>query len=664
MTLMAAHMSPLQTTLRPPRVTPELNPGSKAKDGTTKKSNLDKIKKLIEQLEDVLLMAVNDKGEVQVLASPNLKQVKWNIMGDARETFKEYIQDRDPVSDRNVSEAARLDTEQPSKVRPQAKKSTHGPESGSNLSEGSISYMAQRPAKRQRSRTMIESSCAGTSVTIPVRQPRERRSRRPSMNEMLQIQVDDQARLEQWFTDAFVDIQQVVCRLIAKVWIKKIHPKKQSTHPYNGQMPRDQIADPNRTRPPYWPKNVKHKEPDHIAKDERVKLLVHLVMHTPQAIILNPIDPDNQDEVRAQGLIDCLEEKRGEIIAGPKGEACWTTVQQVIETRKMVEQFEAGEIDGDTLLFLPNIKLRLTRAQQLDSEKELGSTAGHGLPAASDESPSEDVGDDQMSTPASSTLHSPAEDHRVDERPSRSRPHASSATVNGRTRPVIGGLRDRPSWNTRQHPSMTMPRSPQDIPPEMALGMGRFECNIDATMQDAMVAEPQNGLRPVQLHNQLNYGISQQLSAAIPMAPGAFDASAHDVVLVDHHAMSHDMMHGISHGMPVQEDLNYHQPWLAMLDPAMSPNPSHSMFGLHQHMQMQAQLPPHNYFDTSSAEPVAGMPRCSLPLMTPSPPYQVVNHGSRRTLPVRVMSEPQLQMVSLTEEDLESKDVVGSYHHM
>ena len=66
---------------------------------------------------------------------------------------------------------------------------------------------------------------------------------------------------------------------------------KQSTHPYNGQMPRDQSRDPNRTRPPYWPTgmyialkcalplrvrssnmarffpDVGHKEPDHITKE-------------------------------------------------------------------------------------------------------------------------------------------------------------------------------------------------------------------------------------------------------------------------------------------------------------------------------------------------------------------------------------------------------------
>jgi hypothetical protein len=126
-------------------------------------------------------------------------------------------------------EAARLGAGKPLKGRSQTKKPSHGPDLDTNPPEGSISYIAQRPAKRQRSRT-INGPRAGLPVTIPVRQPRERRSRRPSVNEApaSQIEVRDRDKLEQWFREAFLTMQQVACRLVAKVWIKKIHPKKVS----------------------------------------------------------------------------------------------------------------------------------------------------------------------------------------------------------------------------------------------------------------------------------------------------------------------------------------------------------------------------------------------------------------------------------------------------
>lgn len=126
-----------------------------------------------------------------------------------------------------VPPAARLGAGQPLNGRSQTKKPSHGPDLDTNPPERSISYAVQRPAKRQRSRT-INGPRASLPVAIPVRQPRERRSRRPSVNEApaSQIEVRDQEKLEQWFREAFLTMQQVACRLVAKVWIKKIHPKK------------------------------------------------------------------------------------------------------------------------------------------------------------------------------------------------------------------------------------------------------------------------------------------------------------------------------------------------------------------------------------------------------------------------------------------------------
>lgn len=204
----------------------------------------EKIKKLLEQLEDVLVMAANDMGDVEVLSSPNLKHDKWAIMQDSQETFKQYLEGRSPTfnsesllyftqshpflkSPGTVPEAARLGAGQPLKGRSQLKKALHPPGLETCPPKGSISSLAQRPAKRQRSRT-VSGPRASLPVTVPVRQPRERRSSRPSVNPapLLQIEVQDKEQLEKWFREAFLLMQQVACRLVAKVWIKKIHPKK------------------------------------------------------------------------------------------------------------------------------------------------------------------------------------------------------------------------------------------------------------------------------------------------------------------------------------------------------------------------------------------------------------------------------------------------------
>lgn len=81
----------------------------------------------------------------------------------------------------------------------------------------------QRPAKRHRS-----STTPFTNMTnIPEPAKREPKSL-PRKTQTIQIQVGDHDAMVKWFSEAFRAVQQIGCRLIAKVWIKKIHPKKVS----------------------------------------------------------------------------------------------------------------------------------------------------------------------------------------------------------------------------------------------------------------------------------------------------------------------------------------------------------------------------------------------------------------------------------------------------
>ncbi|KAH8926903.1 hypothetical protein BT69DRAFT_1317293 [Atractiella rhizophila] len=62
----------------------------------------------------------------------------------------------------------------------------------------------------------------------------------------------------------FSNLQQVSCRIVAKLWIKVIEPKKQNRYPYQRG---------ERSKPDWWPREIRHKEPDHLKKDERIQLL-------------------------------------------------------------------------------------------------------------------------------------------------------------------------------------------------------------------------------------------------------------------------------------------------------------------------------------------------------------------------------------------------------
>ncbi|CAH6720252.1 hypothetical protein CLIB1444_03S07778 [[Candida] jaroonii] len=70
------------------------------------------------------------------------------------------------------------------------------------------------------------------------------------------------------YSQLFLLSTQVVCKALAKDWIKAICPQKQARYPY--KFPE---------LPPWWPKDVPHVEPDHLSKENRIELLISIIRH-------------------------------------------------------------------------------------------------------------------------------------------------------------------------------------------------------------------------------------------------------------------------------------------------------------------------------------------------------------------------------------------------
>ncbi|RMZ91443.1 hypothetical protein DV736_g1340, partial [Chaetothyriales sp. CBS 134916] len=185
-----------------------------------------------------------------------------------------------------------------------------------------------------------------------------RQSRQPTRGDrVISLRIDDKEAQAKWFSDAFKAVQQVVCRTIAK----------QSTHPYNGLYPRNSQADPSRTKPPYWPAHVKHKEPDHIDRSARTALLVHLIMNTPQQQIKNA--PDVDTLIYAQDLLLALEEKKADF----KGDR-WQIIAQIVDVRTQIENYEMGGFDPDTVIFVPDFS-ESSRSSKSEADADMDDTA-------------------------------------------------------------------------------------------------------------------------------------------------------------------------------------------------------------------------------------------------------------------------------------------------
>ncbi|EAZ64000.2 hypothetical protein PICST_28778 [Scheffersomyces stipitis CBS 6054] len=85
--------------------------------------------------------------------------------------------------------------------------------------------------------------------------------------ELLLSRTDSSYLISQYF-DLFTCLTQKYCKEIAKEWVKVVEPRKQALYPYKLQ---------DDSRPPWWPTDVDHIEPDHLDKDGRVKLLISIL---------------------------------------------------------------------------------------------------------------------------------------------------------------------------------------------------------------------------------------------------------------------------------------------------------------------------------------------------------------------------------------------------
>ncbi|KAJ5817507.1 hypothetical protein N7447_007515 [Penicillium robsamsonii] len=101
------------------------------------------------------------------------------------------------------------------------------------------------------------------------------------------ISITDRDWLRKYYGKAFQNLQQTNCRALAKAYIKMVEPRKQVCFPYNGRVVVGgaiRQLDPDAAKPPWWPPRVRHREPDHLLKEERIRLLVHILCELPTSL--------------------------------------------------------------------------------------------------------------------------------------------------------------------------------------------------------------------------------------------------------------------------------------------------------------------------------------------------------------------------------------------
>ncbi|CAI7617818.1 unnamed protein product [Penicillium discolor] len=161
--------------------------------------------------------------------------------------------------------------------------------------------------------------------------------------EMVPLRIGDAQKVMSYYEGALKHFQQLNCRMVAKAFIKFIEPRKQVRHPYNGGKPPAGSApgttgDPEKTKPEWWPPGVMHKEPDHLRKEYRIELLLHIIR-----------------KLGAYGITaDKLKDVAGDTKRSLKHASHVEIIYEILRVRKMEERFERGEVDANMVVYTMN----------------------------------------------------------------------------------------------------------------------------------------------------------------------------------------------------------------------------------------------------------------------------------------------------------------------
>ncbi|KAJ5323810.1 hypothetical protein N7476_002410 [Penicillium atrosanguineum] len=145
-------------------------------------------------------------------------------------------------------------------------------------------------------------------------------------NDMVPLRVGDTQKVTSYYESALKHFQQLNCSTPIQ--------RRQA----GAGFPPGSTGDPEKTKPEWWPPGVMHKEPDHLRKEYRIELLLHIIR-----------------KLGGHGITaDKLKEVAGDTKRSLKHPSHVEIIFEILRVRKMEERFERGEVDANMVVYVQN----------------------------------------------------------------------------------------------------------------------------------------------------------------------------------------------------------------------------------------------------------------------------------------------------------------------
>lgn len=208
-----------------------------------------------------------------------------------------------------------------------------------------FSYAYVTPAAEQIMPLSVWELVEDESIFKPDVQPK----RGSTDYKVTKLPLNSQAYLEEYLDEAFRFLRQVPCKSIAKVWIKVIEPRKKTRHPYiKGDL----------TKPEWWPRCVQHREPDHLQKEDRLRLMSTIILEVLPDLRNSEILDELYQDTLALGLFKNQPQKELIVksifdISRALCKSVTAEFVEVLDLTAFVPKSRAAEIKGCQKLMTP-----------------------------------------------------------------------------------------------------------------------------------------------------------------------------------------------------------------------------------------------------------------------------------------------------------------------
>ncbi|PPJ50421.1 hypothetical protein CBER1_05541 [Cercospora berteroae] len=328
--------------------------------------SLELIKRSLDNRRAYALVAFDETGNVRVHASEDVKAYldELNLTNQFQQAY-EQSKDRSPGNARPARRGYPVANEDPLEADDSADDREMIPVKSSTQLRGRRIF---QPAK-QRGRPILSRHANRYECPTPPREPSigdckppttiQHESQAPAQRPTKSFRIDDTEAVTAFLLNRVKRMQQLANKKIAKAWIKGICPKKQAKYPYqNNKQEKETGIKPE--VPAWWPdmQVCRFIEPDHIKREERTGLCLHLLRLRPSPDQLkkwNRYDTEPSKTHIERGWTAWLQELSGHEVFDdlPKGssyriEHRRSLMDQMYAVAEMEEDYLNDAIDGDT----------------------------------------------------------------------------------------------------------------------------------------------------------------------------------------------------------------------------------------------------------------------------------------------------------------------------